>query len=259
MYIGITTQQPKIRWRHHRNYLKNGNHSNPYLQNSFNKHGIDSFEFEVLESADSQKDIDEKEIFLIEYLKYIGATVYNLKTGGGFGGSPSAETRKKIGLAGQGRIVSQETCQKISQNTTGVKKTYTPESYARLLASRIGKKHTEEHKRKISEAGKGRKWSQETRAKSAGRKHSEETKELIREKNIGRVISEETRQRMSESHNRRGRQYTFEHESGEIVIVHNVSEFCRQRGLVYQSLLNVVSGKNKSNKGWKLVGKEARL
>ena len=54
-----------------------------------------------------------------------------------------------------------------------------------------GKKLSEEHKEKISQANKGKKHSEETKEKMRGRKHSEEAKEKMR----GRKHSEETKEK----------------------------------------------------------------
>jgi hypothetical protein len=69
-----------------------------------------------------------------------------------------------------------------------------------------GESHTEESRRKISEAKKGCVLSEETKAKMSaakkGRKHSEETRQKIRELKIGKKrqpFSDEHRQNLSES------------------------------------------------------------
>ena len=63
--------------------------------------------------------------------------------------------------------------------------------------------HTEESKRKISEAHKGKKLTEKTKRKMSkaalGRKHTEETKRKISEAILGRKRTEETKRKMSES------------------------------------------------------------
>lgn len=46
-YVGSSTDMRR-RWREHRHDLKSGRHSNPHLQNSWSKHGPDSFTFSAL-------------------------------------------------------------------------------------------------------------------------------------------------------------------------------------------------------------------
>ena len=65
----------------------------------------------------------------------------------------------------------------------------------------LGHEHSKETKKKISEAGKGRKLSEETKRKLSeavkGRKHSDETKKKISE--IKSRMSDETKKKISES------------------------------------------------------------
>jgi hypothetical protein len=137
----------------------------------------------------------------------------------------SDETRKKLSEAGKGHIVSQETRDKISASNTGKKKNITKpkslEHRKKLSESNIGKIRTQETldkmaersrnisdetRKKISDAGKGRVVSQETRDKSSatqkGRKKSEEQKQKQRIAMLGRKNgppSEETKKKISEA------------------------------------------------------------
>lgn len=71
----------------------------------------------------------------------------------------------------------------------------------------IGYRHTEEAKRKISDASKSRvrtmesrkKMSESMKGKNLGKRHSQKTKEKLSKMNLGRVVSEETRKRMSDA------------------------------------------------------------
>jgi group I intron endonuclease len=196
-YIGLATDVT-VRWTQHRSELRNDTHGNPRLRRAWKKYGEDAFEFDILETATNESDLCETERFYIEYFRFCGADLYNIREGGysgrwigprppvseatrqkrsatmkarGLGFSPeatakraamgrgkplTAEHRRKVSEAGKGRTPSKETREKISRATTGVKKTYTPETYARMLASRTGKHHTEEHKQKIGKGGERR-------------------------------------------------------------------------------------------------------
>jgi len=52
IYIGSTTMSFIKRYNHHFNQLENNKHKNSYLQNSYNKYGEESFEFDILEICD---------------------------------------------------------------------------------------------------------------------------------------------------------------------------------------------------------------
>jgi predicted GIY-YIG superfamily endonuclease len=111
---------------------------------------------------------------------------------------PSEETRRKMSEAlkgntrglGHSHIASEETRRKISEAQKG-------------NTNMLGKYHTDETKRKMSEASTGRKHTDEAIRKMSeahkGRVVSEETKRKISE----RVVSDETKRKMSEAQQRR--------------------------------------------------------
>lgn len=124
VYIGQAARPFIRRWMEHQGDLFKKRH-NPYMQNSFNKYGIDAFEVEVLEYLpeeleklnrlrllsqiqhkelityeESQKIFDwlnEKEVFYIKQHreKYGYKSVFN-SNDGGTGQNPTPELRKKI-------------------------------------------------------------------------------------------------------------------------------------------------------------------
>ena len=123
----------------------------------------------------------------------------------------SEETKRKISesLNGErnpnfGKPVSEETRRKLSEAQRGM-----PHPWAVGNQHALGYKHTEEAKRKISEAGMGRVVSEETRRKigetkigntnMVGKHHSEETKQKMSDAAIGRIVTDETKQKLSES------------------------------------------------------------
>jgi len=125
----------------------------------------------------------------------------NMTDGGlGFYGqcfSGQYRERLKIVTAGKnngmyGKIHSDETKRKISE---AMKK--------RTTYSFTGKSHTEEARRKMSKSNKGRVTSEETKNKmsitTTGAVHSEETKRKIGNAHIGMKRSEETKRKISES------------------------------------------------------------
>lgn len=81
----------------------------------------------------------------------------------------------------------------------------------------LGRKHTEEARKKISEKAMGRKASEETRKRMSERRqnlkrdkpHSLETRMKIAEKARGRIASDETKKKMSEA--RQGRKLSDSH------------------------------------------------
>lgn len=138
-YIGQTINEPKTRFNYHRQRLKKGTHDNEYLQRSFNKHGIDYFEFYTILKTD---DIESLNLYEEQFIKILRATDrnfgYNIRPGGA-NSKLSEEHKRKIGLAS------------------------------------IGRKQTEANKKALSERNKGNNWGSLTK----GKRVSEESKQKM--------------------------------------------------------------------------------
>lgn len=167
-YIGSAVDFDK-RWGSHKHNLKEGHHHNRHLQSAWNKHGKESFVFEILEKCDKAKLI-EREQYYFDELK----PEYNVcpSAGSHLGMKASAETKRKIGLASSKRLkgkkhfnygknLSDETKRKISETLKGT--TASDETKRKLSKMRkgpgnsfYGKKHSKESREKMSLAMKGR-------------------------------------------------------------------------------------------------------
>lgn len=131
-----------------------------------------------------------------------------------------------------------------------------------------GKKLSEEHRQHISESKKGEKhpcWGKK-RSVETCRKISEGLKGGKAFSHKGMKASKEHRRKISEA--LKGRKLTEEHRKnnaeaqakrlhlvispeGEEIIVKNLTQFCREHGLLQSSLQRVASGKRVHHKGWK--------
>lgn len=115
-YIG-SAKDIKDRIRRHLGELNNNNHGNNRLQRAFNKHGVESFEYVVLEETCIFDLIKREQFYIDENKPY-----YNIcKTAGSTLGRMHSDKTKaylsKIKKGKQpslGRILSQETKDKIS-------------------------------------------------------------------------------------------------------------------------------------------------
>lgn len=67
IYIG-QSNDIKRRWRNHKNDLNKNKHQNMYLQNSWNKHGENAFDFKIIELCELSL-LDSKEMYYINKLK----------------------------------------------------------------------------------------------------------------------------------------------------------------------------------------------
>ena len=169
MYIGQAFDID-VRWKAHKNALRNNYHGNNYLQNAWNKYSEDNFEFRVLQECD-EEDLDTFETLYINILKTLAPDGYNLKEGGS-NGRLSEETKQKMSEAKTGKQRSEETKEKISKSLKG------------QISWNKGKNHSETTKQKISEALKGEK------NPFYGKNHTKETKEKISDTLKGKMAGE---------------------------------------------------------------------
>lgn len=195
-YIGQTTRELEIRFNEHKSNLSKSKH-NPYLQNSWNKHGESNFEFRMItkiETENSQDLYDKLNDLETEYIYHFHSMYndygFNLREGGNnsplseesrikisvavsgekngfYGKKHTEESKKKIKLVRALQILTRESYEKSSISQSGEKNHF------------YGKTHTEESRKKISDKlkvslkGEGNPFY--------GRHHTEETKQKVRE------------------------------------------------------------------------------
>ncbi len=139
IYVGQTIGDLETRWKGH---LKKRSNCR-YLKSAINKYGVDNFEFKLV-CITFDNNLDDMEIKYIEQYNCLVPNGYNLRLGGN-SGRHNAETKQKIS----------ETLKKRYDN-----------DIIRLNNPRIGKPLSEITKKKLSEAHKGKKPSQESINKS---------------------------------------------------------------------------------------------
>lgn len=121
IYIGSAIDISK-RWACHRSHLKKGIHNNGYLQRTHDKYGIESFEFRVIEPVPDPLNLITREQYWIDKADACNrAKGFNINPAAGspLGRKSSDETKRKISIAGKGRIHSEETKRKIAQKAMG--------------------------------------------------------------------------------------------------------------------------------------------
>lgn len=180
IYIGSAVKF-KNRWRCHLHRLRKGSHHSRKLQNSWNKHGEDSFQFLIVEVVTDHADLVVREQHYIDTLHPFYNSRPNASSQLGVKQSPrtikkralasasiSDETRAKMRAAKLGRSASPETRAKMSAARKG-KPCHTEQS-RRLLADLargnrncVGMRHSPEARAKMSSARKGVPWTAEQR------------------------------------------------------------------------------------------------
>lgn len=95
----------------------------------------------------------------------------------------------------------------------------------------------------------GYKRSEETKAKMSAHKKSEEHKKKVAQANKGKQRTVEQKLFMAKSKNPEG--YNILSPNGEIFHFYNMSDFCKEYNLTISKVSQVLSGKEKSHKGWR--------
>lgn len=164
-YVGVTKFSIEERFSQHtkRGFI---------LTEAIQKYGQEKFSIEMIEEVESPERAYDLEQFYIKYYNTKAPNGYNLTDGGDgiFGWEATDEYRKEC---------SERVKQLHKEKKVGM----------------YGKKHSEETKKKMSEASKGK-----PKPWLNGRTCTEETKEKLRKINKGKIISEKTRKKISENH-----------------------------------------------------------
>jgi len=164
-YIGITRESLSQRVRRHIQYARKGKML--ALSCAIRKYGEDSFTSEVLASVDSSK-LKQIEIDAIREHRMRGVILYNMTDGGdgSLGVALSQETKTKISASLRGRVCTELHRKRVSQAQKG--KVIPPDVREKMsLAAKVRCKSpmSEEQKQKRRDALLGRKQSPELIAK----------------------------------------------------------------------------------------------
>jgi len=178
------------------------------LNKAIEKYGKNNFKKETIYSCKTKTELNDMEIQMIKkYNSFFNHSGYNIASGGiggdTFTNNPNKEEiRKKISESGKGRIVSEETRNKIRIKQIGVPR---PQTTGDLSPTK-----RPEVREKMSMANKGKNnpmfghiYTQEERKKLSishlGHKTTQETKDKISKALTGKTISEETRAKISKT------------------------------------------------------------
>ena len=187
IYIGSAINLRK-RKNAHLYGLRHNTHTNPVLQNFFNKYGENSFIFEPLLYCEKKYLVEYEQWFINNINPFFNV---NKNASSRLGTKHSNESKEKMRTSALGRKHSKETIKKISYNSSHI----TEETRKKLKQRKnfLGHSHTEQAKKKMSEAHMGQfPWNK-------GIPMMEAVKQKLREFKTGKRDSEETKRRKSES------------------------------------------------------------
>ena len=217
IYIGQTIKSLRRRASQHRTSAFSKNSQVKFHQ-AIRKYGFENFYFEQIDEARDWEEASNKERYYIEkYNSYTNG--YNSDKGGNTR-PVSDDERERVSQKLKGHFVSEETRKKIREARARQKpRTWSAEQkkeasirFKKYFETHDGfnkgKKHTEEHRKHISEALKGKKLSEERRKHLSeiqkGKIISEETKQKISLANKGKRLSEDHKRKISETRKARG-------------------------------------------------------
>jgi len=130
LYVGSTAISFKRRISNHLSNLTKGKHANPILQSLYNKYGY--VDFEIIEIVEDKENVLKREQYYIDTL------------------NPDINICK-LAKSSLGRIVSQETRNKISNALKG--RPLTKETIEKQVSIRKGKPLSESHRKSLSLIG----------------------------------------------------------------------------------------------------------
>lgn len=120
-YVGQTCVDPNVRFSQHRKSSRYISSRRRYIiARAIHKHGWENFKAEIVESCQSQNELDARERHFIDSYKCLAPYGYNADLGGTGRGRVSDWTRLKIGIANAGKVVSATTRNKISISRKGL-------------------------------------------------------------------------------------------------------------------------------------------
>lgn len=203
IYIGITMQTPEKRWGTNGNNYK----SSPHFYSAIQKYGWDNFEHNILFERLSYEEACQKEQELIKQFNSMNREFgYNSTSGGDI------------------FVMNNETKQKISQSMMG-------------NTNGLGHPCSEEKKRKISAAQKGRSFTE---------KHKQKLSKAAKQRHV--PCSEKTKQRLSQNYPNKRKIYCEELDT----IYESVQDCGRQLGIPATNISKLCNGRGKTLKGYHL-------
>jgi group I intron endonuclease len=236
VYIGRTVNSLKSRISNHYTYARSNKPKDKlYFYKAINKYGENNFEWEIIDKAYNNDELNEKEKYWIKRYKSMNSSYgYNLREGGK-GGKLSERTKKKMSDSQKKRTwkhtqawydnihkylaqrqFSSETLKKMSDSHKGIKMTSINKEKLRqrMLGKQysLGRHQSEETRRKISVGQKGMPkpkpidFGEKIRKSRIGFRYTDEQKKELGQAHKNKM-TDEIRKHLSEGQKKRWENY----------------------------------------------------
>lgn len=200
VYIG-QSKRLKIRLKEHRvsETKSEEKSSQSVLRRAIKKYGFHNFNFEVLLYCEEGDYMNAMETKLIQFYNCLVPNGYNVKDGGNKI-YMSEEGKRRISEKAKNRIITEEHKKKVSE---GLKKFYreigrNEEWSMNLSKAQKGKSKSQQHKDKLSQFRTEYIKDNPNSVKNfLGKKHSDQTKKIMSDKHLGNKFSEQTKNKLS--------------------------------------------------------------
>ena len=151
IYIGITNNF-KQRIREHKSYANSNRYKyKSRFYNAIRKYGFENFKFEIIETVENRKQLEEREIYWIKYYNSTDKKVgYNI-TAGGTGGQTHDVSGKNNPM--YGRKYTDEEKRIMSERMKG--RQVSDDTRQRISNSLKNYNKSSEHRKHLSESNKG--------------------------------------------------------------------------------------------------------
>jgi group I intron endonuclease len=268
VYIG-SCRRFKERSRQHLNSLIKNKHHNKFLQGDFNKHDQENFVFEVVEVVSGTKlERIIREQFYIDQYYDNNILCYNLC-------KKAALSIEDIKQKENIKIIKSEIMRQRWINDSSYREKMSGENhpfYGKSRSKQVkekiskankgnqhtkGRHHTEEAKRKLSIAHKGKTISEKQRKehseKLKGRKLSEEHKRKISLGGKGRKASDKQKEAARKANSKFYDVRLMDPDGNVYGPIQNIRAFSKEHDLSSQKMYLVIKGNRNHHKGWKLL------
>jgi group I intron endonuclease len=227
-YIGLTKQNPAHnRWTQHKSYHNDANKTKVFYR-AIRKYGSKNFSFDVIYQSEDKEHSREMEIYFIKLYETM-TRGYNMTEGGEgiWGYKMSKEARIKMSSKAKERSAK-------------------PEWRRKQREMKLGKKRSEEAKKKTSKTLRERYKTQDH--PTLGRKLSKDHKKKLSNAMMG---VKKTKEEVLKRANTISKNWELTDPNGNKITIRNLRKFCRENNLSAENMWKVSKGFISHSQGWK--------